>query len=121
MVRAIEQHYPQSEIQRSSYRYQQAIERGERVIVGVNRYVSETDTRPDILTISGKAARRQIDRLRKVRAQRDAAAVSRADWRPWRQGARGDGNLMPLVLDAVQDVRIGRRDLRCAAPRVRRV
>jgi methylmalonyl-CoA mutase N-terminal domain/subunit len=101
MVPAIGQHYPQSEIQRSSYRYQQEIERGERVIVGVNRYASDTDTHPDILTISEKTARRQIERLEKVRARRDAAAVTRT-LAAVEAAARGDGNLVPLILDAVQ-------------------
>jgi len=100
MVRAIEQHYPQAEIEQSSYRYQQEIERGERVIVGVNRYGTEADTQPETLTISEQAARRQVDRLCQVRAQRDASAVTRA-LTALEAGARGDANLMPLILDAV--------------------
>jgi methylmalonyl-CoA mutase N-terminal domain/subunit len=101
MVRAIEQHYPQDEIQRSSYRYQQEIERGERVIVGVNEYVAETDTLPEILTIPEKAAQRQIDRLHQVRARRESSAVGRA-LAALEEGARGDANLMPLILEAVE-------------------
>ncbi|HUS46940.1 MAG TPA: methylmalonyl-CoA mutase family protein, partial [Phycisphaerae bacterium] len=111
MVRAIEQHYPQSEIERSAYRYQQEIERGERIIVGVNRYASEETVQPETLTIGDQATRRQIERLSKTRAQRDSAAVSRAldaleegarmDSRT-SGAARGDENLMPLILAAVQ-------------------
>ncbi|MCK4342496.1 MAG: methylmalonyl-CoA mutase family protein [Phycisphaerae bacterium] len=135
MIRAIEQHYPQSEIEQSSYRYQQEIERGERVIVGVNRHVTEQDTQPELLTISTEATQQQLERLNKVRAKRDAAAVTRA-LDALEEGARrdsrtseaagkdsrtsdgdsrdsnahgtsgdgnnGDGNLMPLILDAVQ-------------------
>lgn len=101
MVRAIEQHYPQAEIEQSSYRYQQEIERSERVIVGVNRYGTEADTQPETLTVSEQAARRQIDRLRKVRADRDAAAVN-STLTALETGARGDANLMSLILDAVQ-------------------
>jgi len=101
VVRAIEQRYPQDEIEQSSYRYQQQIERRERVIVGVNRYTREADTQPEILTISEKAARRQIDRLSRVRAQRDASAVTRA-LTALEAAARNDTNLMPLILDAVQ-------------------
>ena len=112
MVRAIEQHYPQSEIERSAYRYQQEIERGERIIVGVNRYAGEKTVQPETLTIGEQATRRQIERLNKTRAQRDSAAVSRAldaleegarmDSRTSGGAARGDGNLMPLILAAVQ-------------------
>ena len=105
MVRAIEQRYPQGEIERSSYRYQQEIERNERVIVGVNRYQVEEDVQPDIHKISAEAAGRQIDRLNTVRGQRDAGAVTRA-LDALEEGARkesgGGVNLMPLILEAVQ-------------------
>jgi methylmalonyl-CoA mutase N-terminal domain/subunit len=112
MVRAIEQHYPQSEIERAAYAYQQEIERGRRVIVGVNRYGGGQDAQPEILTISEEATRRQIERLSQVRAKRDAKAVARAldaleegarrDSRTSGGAKRGDANLMPLIIDAVQ-------------------
>ena len=107
MVRAIEQYYPQSEIERSAYQYQQEIERGQRVIVGVNRYAIEEEARPEILKIGEQATRRQIERLEAVRAKRDAAAVTRAlDALEERAGKNsstdGGGNLMPLILDAVE-------------------
>ena len=101
VVRAIEERYPQREIEQSAYRYQQEIERGERVIVGVNRYTTEAGTQPEILTISENASRRQTDRLCQVRARRDAPTVTRA-LAAVEAGARGDANLMPLILDAVQ-------------------
>ncbi|MFH1745517.1 MAG: methylmalonyl-CoA mutase family protein [Planctomycetota bacterium] len=101
MVRAIEQHYPQSEIERSAYRYQQEIERGERVIVGVNRYTVADEPRPAILRIDPESTRRQLERLNQVRTQRDAAAVTQALDR-LEAAARGDENLMPLILNAVQ-------------------
>ncbi|HUU84037.1 MAG TPA: methylmalonyl-CoA mutase family protein [Phycisphaerae bacterium] len=101
MVRAIEQHYPQGEIERSAYQYQQEIERDERVIVGVNRYRTEENAQPEILTIDPAVTRRQIERLNKVRGERDATAVNRA-LDALEQAARGDDNLMPLILDAVQ-------------------
>ncbi|MHC4825945.1 MAG: acyl-CoA mutase large subunit family protein, partial [Planctomycetota bacterium] len=62
MVQAIEQRYPQGEIEQASYNYQQEIERGERVIVGVNRYQAEDDAQPDILSISKETARHQLAR-----------------------------------------------------------
>ncbi len=107
MVRAIEQYYPQSEIERSAYQYQQEIERGQRVIVGVNRYAIEEEARPEILKIGEQATRRQIERLEAVRAKRDAAAVTRAldalEERARKNSSTdGGGNLMPLILDAVE-------------------
>jgi methylmalonyl-CoA mutase N-terminal domain/subunit len=101
MVHAIERRYPQGEIEQASYRYQQEIERGERVIVGVNRYRTEEEVQPDILSISPEVARRQIARLQDVRRSRDGSAVERT-LEALEQGARGEANLMPLILDAVQ-------------------
>ncbi|MFQ5807644.1 MAG: methylmalonyl-CoA mutase [Phycisphaerae bacterium] len=101
MVPAIEQHYPQSEIERSAFAYQQEIERGQRIIVGVNRYVTGQDAQPETLTISAQATRRQLARLAKVRAERDATAVTQA-LDALEKGAGGDDNLMPLILEAVQ-------------------
>ncbi len=101
MVRAVERHYPQSEIERSAYLYQQEIERGERIIVGINRYATPDDTKPEVLTVSEEARHRQIDRLNKVRAERDAAAVSRT-LEALEAAAQGDANLMPLIVDAVR-------------------
>lgn len=101
MVRAIEQRYPQGEIEQSAFSYQQEIERGERVIVGVNRYATEENVEPKIQTISEEATRRQIDRLAKARAERDGAAVNSA-LSALGAGARSDTNLMPLIIDAVE-------------------
>jgi methylmalonyl-CoA mutase N-terminal domain/subunit len=107
MVRAIEEHYPQSEIERSAYHYQQEIERGERVIVGLNRYAAEETAQPEILSISEEVTRRQIERLNKIRSERDATKVARTldaleEAAKKEPGADGDGNLMPLILEAVQ-------------------
>ena len=101
MARAIEQRYPQREIEQSAYRYQQEIERGRRIIVGVNRHVTEEQAQPEILTISAEATSRQIDRLNRVRAERDAAEVTHA-LDALAAGARGQANLMPLIIEAVQ-------------------
>ncbi|MBU0638175.1 MAG: methylmalonyl-CoA mutase family protein [Planctomycetes bacterium] len=101
MVRAIEQRYPQAEIERSAYHYQQEIERGQRVIVGVNRHTTEEQAPPETLTIGPETARCQIERLSKARTARDATAVTRT-LDALARGARGAANLMPLILDAVQ-------------------
>jgi len=101
MVRAIEQRYPQGEIEQAAYVYQQDIERHERIIVGVNRYVTQDQTHPQTMTISPDATSRQIERLNKVRADRDSARVARS-LDALEAGACGDANLMPMILDAVQ-------------------
>ncbi len=101
MVRAIEAGYPQGEIEQSAYNYQQEIEAGRRVIVGVNRYTAEEDVQPDIMTVSEEARRRQIERLDKVRARRDGARVARS-LDALEAAARGRTNLMPLILESVE-------------------
>jgi methylmalonyl-CoA mutase N-terminal domain/subunit len=100
MVPAIEQGYPQREIQDSAYRYQLQIERGERVIVGVNRFQGSSTSVP-ILRVDPALEREQVARLQAVRARRDEAAA-RAACAQVTAVARGDGNLMPPVLDAVR-------------------
>ncbi len=100
MVSAIEQGYAQREIQDSAYRYQLQIERGERVIVGVNKFQSQSASVP-ILRIDPQLERDQVARLRAVRARRDEAAA-RAACALVEQTARDGGNLMPPVLDAVR-------------------
>jgi methylmalonyl-CoA mutase N-terminal domain/subunit len=101
MVRAIEQRYPQMEIEQSAYRYQQEIEREQRVIVGLNRYKTEEVAEPETMAISEESERRQIARLKEVRSERDGRAVDRS-LDALAAGARGDANLMPLILDAVK-------------------
>ena len=101
MVRALERRYPQSEIEKSAFAYQQEIERGRRVIVGVNQYVAKDETQPAILTVDAEAARRQVARLHKTRAERDPNAVTRA-LDAIEQIAGSERNLMPAILDAVR-------------------
>jgi methylmalonyl-CoA mutase N-terminal domain/subunit len=101
MVEAIERGYPQREIAESAYRFQQAVERGEKVIVGVNEFVEADEEPIGTLYIDHTVAEKQCARLGQVRATRDAAAVHAALAR-LQDGARGDANLMPLLLDAVR-------------------
>ena len=101
MVRALERRYPQSEIEKSAFAYQQEIERGRRVIVGVNQYVAKDETQPAILTVDAEAARRQVARLHKARAERDPKAVTRT-LDAIEQIAGSEQNLMPAILDAVR-------------------
>jgi methylmalonyl-CoA mutase N-terminal domain/subunit len=101
MVEAIERGYPQKEIAESAYRFQQAVERGERIVVGVNEFV-EADEKPiGTLYIDQTVAETQCARLDRVRARRDGDAV-RASLGRLRDAARGDVNLMPLLVDAAR-------------------
>ncbi|MFB3817286.1 MAG: methylmalonyl-CoA mutase [Candidatus Methylomirabilales bacterium] len=107
MVRAIEQGFPQQEIANAAYAYQQAVERGEKVIVGVNRFVDESERRPiPILAIDEALQAAQAARLAELRRRRDGGAWRRAldDLRraaegddPW-----GEDLLMPRILHAVK-------------------
>ncbi len=107
MVRAIELGFPQQEIANSAYVYQRAVERGEKVIVGVNQFVDESEQRPiPILFIDEALQRRQAERLGRLRKSRDkdrwnraiddlrAAAVGKDLW--------GRDLLMPKILEAVK-------------------
>src|SRR5215213_5593370 len=101
MVEAIKQSYPQREIAEASFRLQEEIERGERVIVGVNRYQQKDDRDLAILRIPEELERKQIGRVRAVRARRDAEAVERA-LTELREAAAGDRNLMEPLLDCAR-------------------
>jgi methylmalonyl-CoA mutase N-terminal domain/subunit len=92
---------PQKEIGESAYRYQREVEKGERLIVGVNAFQSERHEPIEILKIDERVAEEQIERLRKVKAERNAAAVSKALARV-EAACRGTDNLMPPVLEAVK-------------------
>ncbi|HXN27883.1 MAG TPA: methylmalonyl-CoA mutase family protein [Candidatus Acidoferrales bacterium] len=100
MVAAIERGYPQREIAEASYRYQQAVDRKEKIIVGVNDYVAE-EKGIDILQIDETVATRQTAQLLKLRAERSNAEVARR-LAALRKAAEGKDNLMPFIYDAVK-------------------
>jgi methylmalonyl-CoA mutase N-terminal domain/subunit len=100
MVAAIERGYPQREISEASYRYQVAVDKKEKIIVGVNDFV--TKEKPlDTLQIDGSVAQRQGERLRKLRAERSSDEVARR-LGALRRAAQGADNLMPYIFDAVK-------------------
>ena len=106
MVAAIEQGYPQREIQNSAYAYQLEIEKKQRVIVGMNEFVQDAPPVP-VMKIDPTIEREQVERLRAFRARRDAAKHAEA-LRRLDAAARGTDNLVPLVLDAVKaDATVG--------------
>jgi methylmalonyl-CoA mutase N-terminal domain/subunit len=99
---AIEAGFQQRQIQESAYRVQQAIEAGDQVVVGVNRFRDEAglSVPPPIQRIDPDGERRQIERVRRVRAERDAAAWEAALGR-LEECARGGENLMPAMIESV--------------------
>ncbi|HXG32805.1 MAG TPA: methylmalonyl-CoA mutase family protein [Bryobacteraceae bacterium] len=99
MLRAIETGWVQAEIQEAAYRYQQAVERGEAVIVGVNRFRMEEPQKIPVFRYDPEVERRQVERVQRLRASRDAAAVERSLAR-LESAARGSENLMPYILEA---------------------
>jgi methylmalonyl-CoA mutase N-terminal domain/subunit len=101
MVEAIKQNYPQREIADASFRLQEEIERGERIIVGVNRYQQADDHSLEILRIPPELERKQIGRVQEVRARRDSEAVETA-LSTLREAAAADTNLMEPLLDAAR-------------------
>ncbi|HEX4001959.1 MAG TPA: methylmalonyl-CoA mutase family protein [Candidatus Acidoferrales bacterium] len=101
MLRAIEAGYVQQEIQKSAYDYQRAIERGEQVVVGVNRFQTDQERVIPTLRIDPEIERSQIARLQAMRACRDTAK-SRAALDEIERRARSTGNLMPAILAAVE-------------------
>lgn len=101
-LRAIEQGEIQREIQDSAYRYQREVESGQRVIVGVNRFQEQDEQPPgDILRIDAQVERQQVERLRALRARRPAGPW-RAAMDALRAAARGEDNLMPPIIAAVE-------------------
>jgi methylmalonyl-CoA mutase, N-terminal domain len=100
MVKAIERAYPQREIAEAAYQYQVAVDRKEKIIVGVNDFVA--DEKPiELLQIDETVAHRQADRLRKLRAERSSEKVQ-SSLKALRRAAEGTANLMPFILDAVK-------------------
>jgi methylmalonyl-CoA mutase N-terminal domain/subunit len=101
MVEAIEQGYPQKEIAEASYRFQQAVEKRDKVIVGVNDFVQESEPPVPILYIDESTADTQIARLERLRQTRDGEAL-RASLDRLKETARGQGNTMYPLLDCVR-------------------
>jgi methylmalonyl-CoA mutase N-terminal domain/subunit len=101
MVAAIEAGFPQREIADSAYRDQQAVDRGERIIVGVNGAAGAAGPGIATLYIDDAAGRHQLARLADVRAQRDTGAVEKA-LGMLATVAQSSENTMPALLDAVR-------------------
>jgi methylmalonyl-CoA mutase N-terminal domain/subunit len=99
-VAAIERGYVQDEIEQAAFRWQQAVEAGERVIVGVNKFTEGDEEEIELHRLDPEAERRQLERTARVRAERDAAAVEAA-LAGVREAARGTENLLPPMREAL--------------------
>jgi len=100
MVAAIERGYPQREIAEAAYQYQRAVDRKEKIVVGVNDYVAQ-EKPIEILQIDETVAHRQAERLKKLRAERSGEEVERR-LNALRKAAAGSENLMPYLFESVK-------------------
>ena len=101
LVRAIELGYPQREISHAAYRYQQSVENGAELLVGVNTYVDSDAAPLELLQISAQSEKAQIDRLRQFRQQRDQNLV-KEKLNALRDVACTGENVFPHILEAVR-------------------
>jgi methylmalonyl-CoA mutase N-terminal domain/subunit len=99
-VAAVEQGFTQHEIEEAAYAFERQVEAGERVVVGVNRFAEADEEGIELHRLDPEAERRQVERTRRVRAGRDAAAVESALARV-RETARGDANLLVPLREAL--------------------
>ncbi|MGI9037173.1 MAG: acyl-CoA mutase large subunit family protein [Pyrinomonadaceae bacterium] len=102
MLKAIENGYPQREIQQAAYDYQRAVETGEAIVVGVNKFQIEEDDTIPILKVAAAIEKNQIERVRAVREKRDGekaeTALSKLE-----AAARDTENMLPRILDCVEN------------------
>jgi methylmalonyl-CoA mutase N-terminal domain/subunit len=101
MVEAVKRGFPQREIADAAFALQQEIDRGERIVVGVNRFTESDDAETPILRIEPSLERKQIERVRAAKSDRDASAVENA-LAALRGAGATERNLMPLLLDAAR-------------------
>ncbi len=99
---AIEMGFQQREIQENSYRIQMQVDRGERTVVGVNEFTTEEEKEPDILRVREEVVQRQMERLQRVKAERDDGRVQQMLKR-LDEAARSDVNLMPVFIECVEN------------------
>jgi methylmalonyl-CoA mutase N-terminal domain/subunit len=101
-LRGIELGFQQREIQENSFRFQMQVDHHQRVVVGVNEFTTDEEVHPDILRVREEVVRRQVERLRKVRAERDDGKVQ-SMLRRLDEAARSDANLVPLFIESVEN------------------
>lgn len=101
MVKAIELGYPQREIMDHAYWFQQAVDKGEKTIVGVNKYVMEEEIPIPLLKIDDEVEKKQLARTKEVRSRRDKKSWEHA-LRELKKAAKGKDNLIPYIYQAVK-------------------
>src|SRR5579884_789719 len=99
-VQAID--FIKNEIEESAFGYHERYRTGQDIVVGVNKYVTETAEVPDILRVDPESERLQVERLKAFKADRDAALVQRR-LEEIREAARGSGNMLPVLRQALKD------------------
>jgi methylmalonyl-CoA mutase N-terminal domain/subunit len=102
MLAAIDKGFPQMEIADAAYHYQRQIDKGEKVVVGVNKYVVKEEAPPETLRIDEAVEEKQIARLQKVKKERDNRRVAQI-LKDLRAASKTDKNLMPYVIEAVRE------------------
>jgi methylmalonyl-CoA mutase N-terminal domain/subunit len=100
-VAAVEKGFIQREIQDSAYRYQRAVENEERIVVGVNKFQTEDVKPSNLLRVDPAVGERQVEKLKKLRAERDQNAVDQSI-EALIKAAKSDENLMPPIIEAVR-------------------
>jgi methylmalonyl-CoA mutase, N-terminal domain len=101
-LKAIERGYIQNEVQEAAYRYQQAVESNEQVVVGVNEFTSQEAVNVERLKIDPAIEQAQCEKVRAVRARRDPGRAAELQTR-LEAAARGSENLMPLFIECVEN------------------
>ena len=100
-VKAIEEGFMQREIHHSAYTYQLEIETGERVVIGVNKFITETEMPKDLLKVNPAVANQQVEKLKKLQETRDQRLVAET-LRNLRSVAQTSENIMPSIIEAVK-------------------
>jgi methylmalonyl-CoA mutase N-terminal domain/subunit len=101
MVKAIEEGFPQKEIGEAAYKYQKDVEKGEQIIIGLNKFKSEDEAKNEVLKINEEVENKQVEKLKKLRKERNNDAVnenlSKLD-----EAASSGENLMPFIFSCVK-------------------
>jgi len=100
-VAAVENGFIQREIQDSAYRYQRAVETGDRIVVGLNKFKTDEAKPSDLLRVDPAVRERQVEKLKQLKSQRNQKAVDQA-LTALTAAARGNDNLMPPIIEAVK-------------------
>jgi methylmalonyl-CoA mutase, N-terminal domain len=101
VLRAIETGYVQREIQEAAYQYQRAVEKGEAIVVGVNRFQTDEEAAMPLMRVDPAVEQAQVERLRALRSRRDNEAVE-VSLLKLEEAARGTENLLPRILNCVE-------------------